>query len=80
MRPPVFTKQPGPLAEELERLGCKVIWDIRDAPWQPDVLHRHHSWETLFLLQRFQTTPALYVCHDRKAWFDSPPPSAQIRA
>jgi hypothetical protein len=76
MRPPVFTKQPGPLAEELERLGCKVIWDIRDAPWQPDVLHCHHSWETLFLLQRFQTTPALYVCHDRKAWFDSPPPSA----
>jgi len=75
----VFTKQPGPLAEALEHLGSKVIWDIRDVPWQPDILHCHHTWETLFLLQRYPGTPALYVCHDRKAWFDSPPPSPQIQ-
>jgi hypothetical protein len=75
----VFTPRLGRLAEALKLEGIQVCDNPRQIEWKPDLLHCQHAQETLELLAAFPTTPALYMCHDRKAWFDAPPPLRSIR-
>lgn len=74
----VFSPRLGTLAEAFCREGIPV-WDNPQAiEGVPDLLHCQHALESWRLLAAFPNTPAIYVCHDAKVWFDSPPPPSLV--
>ncbi len=70
----VYTHRYGPLVDKFRSAHIEVINDFFALPWRPDVLHCHHSMETLEAISHFKTVPALYLCHDATVWFDQCPP------
>jgi glycosyl transferase family 4 len=77
--PVVYSTQLGTVADELRRATVPVVDDLAAIGVTPDVIHAHHTLETMAAGLRFPATPALFVCHDAKAWHDTPPPLPQIR-
>lgn len=75
----VFSPQPGALAEELREVGIPVVARLQDLPHRPDVIHGHHHTETTLATLHFPGVPAIFVCHDRNAWHDTPPLHPQVR-
>ena len=75
----VYTPQPGRLAEEMTSAGAGVVSRLEDVPFRPDIIHGHHHVETTLAALHFRGTPAVFVCHDRQAWHDSPPRLAAVR-
>ena len=79
-RPMVYAPRSGPIADELRRAGIPVVDDIAAVPATPDVIHGHHVIQTAVALARFPQVPAVFVCHDREAWHDTPPRLPGVRA
>ena len=77
--PVVFSTQLGVVADELRRATIPVVDDLTAIGAAPDVIHGHHTLETMAAALRFPQAPVLFVCHDAKAWHDAPPPLPQIR-
>jgi len=77
--PVVYTPQIGPLAEELLARTVPVVDDLSRVAVTPDVIHGHHTAETIQALLRFPGTPAVFVCHDWSAWHDAAPLSPLVR-
>ena len=77
--PVVFSTQLGAIADELRRATVPVVDDLAALGAPPDLIHGHHALETMAAGLRFPETPALFVCHDAKAWHDAPPPLPQLR-
>lgn len=77
-RPHVYTPAPGTVSDEIARCGIPVYGRLDDVPVVPDVIHGHHHVQTVAALQAFPSAPALFVCHDRTAWHDTPPPHPRI--
>ena len=75
----VFSPQPGALAEELREIGIPVVARLQDLPHTPEVIHGHHHAETTLATLHFPGVPAVFVCHDRNAWHDTPPLHPQVR-
>lgn len=71
--PIVYTTDPGQVSNELRSAGVPVVDDLTSLAVTPDVIHGHHHPETVTALLRFPDTPAIFACHDRLAWHDSPP-------
>ncbi|MEQ1825608.1 MAG: glycosyltransferase family 4 protein, partial [Pirellula sp.] len=71
--PIVYSPRTGPLARTLELRGICVIHDLERFDGPPDVIHGHHTLETIAAALRFPYTPCLFVCHDCSAWHDTPP-------
>jgi hypothetical protein len=72
-QPMVWSPTLGPLADEVRAAGVPVVGDLRSVPAVPEVIHGHHNVTTLAAVLRFPATPAVFVCHDRNSWFDTPP-------
>lgn len=71
--PLVWSPRLGPFADEFRRLGIPLYDSLdRDIP-EPDLLHCHHSYETLAALARFPHRPGLFMIHGALSWFDEPP-------
>ena len=77
--PVVYSPRLGTLARELQELSVPVVDDLRSIAAPPDVIHGHHSLETMAALLRFPNTPAIFVCHDCSAWHDAPPQFRRLR-
>lgn len=77
-RPHVYTPAPGTVSDEIKGHGIPVYGRLADVPVVPDVIHGHHHVQTVEALQAFPDTPGLFVCHDRTAWHDTPPPHPRI--
>jgi hypothetical protein len=75
----IFSSRLGETSDALKREGIQICNDPRQVEWTPDLLHCQHAMETLEMLAAFPKTPAVYMCHDRKVWFDAPPPLPSIR-
>jgi len=78
-RPVVYSPQLGDLAKELLAATIPVTDDLATLDVAPDIIHGHHSLETLAALTRFPDTPAIFVCHDWSAWHDRPPRLKRVR-
>ena len=78
-RPAIYSPQLGPTAEELRDEGLFVTDDLDAFKDAPDVLHAHHTWETMAAVARFPAVPAIFVGHDVTAWHDTPPRLPSIR-
>jgi hypothetical protein len=75
----IFSPRLGETSEALKREGIQICDDPRKIKWTPDLLHCQHAMETVETLAAFPNIPAVYMCHDRKVWFDTPPPPPSIR-
>jgi hypothetical protein len=78
--PIVYTARIGSQAEVLRAATIPVVSDIANIAAPPDVIHGHHVLETLAAMARFPDVPALFVCHDARAWHSIPPPMPRIGA
>lgn len=47
--------------------------DLAQIATPPDVIHGHHSLETIAAAIRFPMCPTLFVCHDSTTWYDTAP-------
>jgi glycosyltransferase involved in cell wall biosynthesis len=62
----------GPLADELLERGVPVVADLGDAPERPEIVHGHHSVETVEALDWAPAARGVFVCHDRTAAHSTP--------
>jgi hypothetical protein len=74
----VFTPECGELSVELNNEGILVADRLTDV-FSPDIVHGHHTVETMMALLHFRFLPGIFVCHDRLSWHDTPPELSAIR-
>ena len=70
--PMAYSPLLGEVAAELRQAGVPATDDLSGPLPTPDIVHGHHTFETLAALTRFPSTPGLYVEHDAVAWQDEP--------
>lgn len=75
----VFSPLLGAVADEIRASGVHVADRLENVPFRPDIIHGHHHVETTLALLHFRNVPAIFVCHDRLAWHDSPPRLDAVR-
>ena len=78
-RPVVYSPRLGPLAAEIRRATVPVVDDLACVGEPPDVIHGHHTLETLTALLAFPRVPAISVCHSWVAAFDEPLAFPRVR-
>ncbi len=78
-RPMVYSPELGDIAAEIAAAGVPVVSALDEVPHVPDLVHGHHHVPTVEALLHFPTARGLFVCHDRIAWTDVPPPLARVR-
>lgn len=71
-RPIVYSPDCGEIAGEIRQLTVPVVDDIRHMGEHPDIIHGHHTHETLTALLAFPQTPAIFIVHDWSSWHDTP--------
>lgn len=76
--PMVYSPQMGEIARELRAIGIPVFSSIDQICEKPDIIHGHHTIQTMVAATRFPQTPTIFVCHDFVAWHDAPPRLANI--
>ena len=69
----------GDLAAQLNNDSIPVVDCLGRITQPPDVIHGHHSLETMAALLHFPSVPAIFVCHDCSAWHDTAPRFPRIR-
>ncbi|MCC6262655.1 MAG: glycosyltransferase [Bryobacterales bacterium] len=75
----VFSPDPGGVADEIAGAGVPVVNNLHAVPFHPQIIHGHHHVETTLALLHFRSVPAIFVCHDRLIWHDSPPKLSGVR-
>lgn len=78
-QPFVFSPRLGLLADELQSTGIPVVDRLGAIDVDPDVIHGHHTWETMAAVLQFPEVAAVFVGHDSTAWHDTPPRLPQIK-
>lgn len=78
-RPILFTQWLGPLAEQMRQRGHVVVSRPDALPFSPDIIHAHHTGPAMAALAAHPGVPALFVCHDATAPFDTAPPHPRVR-
>ena len=71
--PIAFSPVLGEVALQLRAAGVLVVDDLSVVQVPPDVIHGHHSLETMTALLAFPGVPAVSFCHSWRAWQDAPP-------
>lgn len=75
----VYTRQWGPVAQDLIDAGVQVELSADTLKGSFDVIHGHHLVPCAPVLARFPDTPAIFVAHDNVSWFDAAPRLPNIR-
>jgi Glycosyltransferase Family 4 len=76
-QPVVYSPRLGKLAEELRGAEVPVSNDLASLA-TPDLIHGHHNLPLALAMLRFPGTPAIFVCHDARAWHDQAPAFAAV--
>ncbi len=67
-----FSTRLGDVAITLVQAGIPSVNDPGQLPWEPDLIHGHHGWETTLAALRWPRTPLLSVCHGPVPWQETP--------
>jgi hypothetical protein len=67
-----YSRDLGPIAEDLRQVGVAVFDALDLLPREPDVIHGQHRLETTLAGLFFPTTPVVSFCHGPKAWQEEP--------
>jgi hypothetical protein len=73
LTPLAYSPVLGEVARQLGAAGVLVVDDLSAVTVPPDVIHGHHSLETMTALLAFPGVPAVSFCHSWRAWQDAPP-------
>lgn len=76
--PVVYSPQIGPLAKTLAQNSVPVVSRLDKVSETPDIIHGHHTLQTLAAMLHFPTSPGIFLCHDFEAWHDTPPKLPRI--
>lgn len=74
----VYSPKIGDVAKLLLPSGVKVLRELRDAPWTPDLIHGQHHLTAMAAIARFPTSSAIYYCHGTQPWVEKPPLHSRI--
>lgn len=77
-RPVVYSPRLGNLAREIRAETIPVVDDLNSLAVTPDIIHGHHSNETLTALLHFPNVPAIFFSHDWYFAEDFPPQFPRI--
>lgn len=77
--PVVYCPRLGMMARRMQNKGITVVECIDKIGEKPDLIHGHHTLETLAAAIRFPDVPAIFVSHDCTTWHDTAPKLANIR-
>jgi hypothetical protein len=77
--PVVYSPTLGDIAAEIRKGTVPVVDDLGALGRAPDVIHGHHHPQTMAALLRFPGVPAVFFCHDWRAWHDAPPRHPRLR-
>lgn len=75
----LYTRQLGPVADDLRSAGFPVELSIDAVKGPFDVIHGQHLVVCSPALAKFPTVPAVFVAHDNVSWFDQAPALPNIR-
>ena len=78
-RAAAFSTPIGAHATAVDNLGIPVIWDLRDLPFHPDVIHAQHHLDAMTAIVGLPGVPALFHCHGA-TFFDAVPVHPRILA
>lgn len=67
-----YSRDLGPVAQDLRDAGVPVIDALELLPGAPDVIHGQHRLETTLAGLFFPTVPVISFCHGPKAWQEEP--------
>lgn len=70
--PVVYSPFLGELAQEIRDRTIPVTDNLLSIAETPDVIHGHHTLETLTALMAFPDVPVVSVCHSWSGWQDVP--------
>jgi Glycosyltransferase Family 4 len=76
--PMVYSPKLGEIASEIASAGIPVVSDVHELREAPDIVHGNHHVELVTALLRFRHARGVFVCHDRAAYWSSPPRMARI--
>jgi hypothetical protein len=74
-----FSTRLGAVADELAEAGVTVVDGLERLPFQPDIIHGQHHFETMTALLSLPGVPAVYFCHGALPWEEMPPVFPRIR-
>jgi|SRR5687767_1977425 len=77
-RPVVYSPRLGKLAQEIRAETIPVVDDLNQLSVVPDIIHGHHSNETLTALLHFPNVPGIFFSHDWYFSEDFPPKFPRI--
>ena len=77
-RPVVYSPRLGKLAQEIRAETIPVVDDLNQLSVVPDIIHGHHSNETLTALLHFPNVPGIFFSHDWYFAEDFPPKFPRI--
>jgi len=67
-----YSTQLGEIASTLESEGIPVLHRPADCPWEPDVIHGHHEWETTMAALCWPDRPVISFCRGIDSWHEAP--------
>ena len=74
----VYSPKIGDVAKVLLPSGVQVLRELRDAPWEPELIYGQHHLPAMAAIARFSQSPAIYYCHGTQPWVERPPVHARI--
>lgn len=69
-----YSKQLGPVAEEIRKFGGIVVQDLHRLGINPDIIHGHHHIDTTCAMMMFPGVPVVHFTHGALPWEEGPPP------
>jgi hypothetical protein len=69
----------GPLADDVQRRGVRVVQRQPRGSWVPDVIHAQGSIGARAALANYPGVPILFVCHGHDSWNEFMPSHPSIR-
>lgn len=67
-----FSTQLGEIAERLRAAGAVIVSDLEALPWEPEVIHGQHEWETTIAALRWPQVPVISFCRGPYLWQEAP--------
>jgi len=67
-----FSGQHGRVAAELREAGVVVVGCPAEVPFEPEVIHGHHEWETSLAALQWPHCPVISFCRGLDGWQEEP--------
>ena len=67
-----FSTDLGEIADRLRAAGITVVQNLTELPWEPQVIHGQHEWETTLAALCWPHVPVISFCRGPYLWQEAP--------